>query len=108
MKGSIAKRWSSGEKLLSKDWRHSSLQMIGKHAMYHRIEFARELLAELDIPGEGRIPRVQIEKGTRLRAQIRPYIVESALGPIEVADLLLEDDTVARTVPFASFRFLDE
>jgi hypothetical protein len=76
--------------------------------MYHSIEFARELLAELDVPGEGRIPRVLIEKGTRLKAQIRPYVVESALGPIEVADLMLEDGTIARTVAFASFHFLDE
>ncbi len=76
--------------------------------MYHSIEFRRDLLAELDIPGEGRTPRVLIDKGTRLKAEIRPYVVESTQGPIEVADLLLEDDTVARTVTFASFRFLDE
>jgi hypothetical protein len=76
--------------------------------MYHSIEFARNLLAELDIPGEGRTPRVLIDKGTRLKAEIRPYVVESARGPIEVADLLLEDDTLARAVAFASFRFLDE
>jgi hypothetical protein len=76
--------------------------------MYHSIEIARELLAELEIPGEGRIPRVLIDKGTRLKARVRPYVVESTLGPIEVADLLLEDGTTARTVAFASFRFLDE
>jgi hypothetical protein len=82
--------------------------MVEKHAMYHSIEFARELLAELEIPGEGRVPRVLIEKGTRLKAQIWPYVVESALGPTEVADLLLEDGTIARTVAFASFHFLEE
>jgi hypothetical protein len=76
--------------------------------MYHSIEFKRDLLAELDVPGQGRTPRVLIDKGTRFKAEIRPYVVESAMGPIEVADLLLEDDTVARKVAFASFRFLDE
>jgi hypothetical protein len=76
--------------------------------MYHSIEFERDLLAELDVPGQGRTPRVQIDKGTRLKAEIRPYVVESVLGPIEAADLLLEDGTVARTVTFASFHFLDE
>jgi hypothetical protein len=76
--------------------------------MYHSIEFKRDLLAQLDIPGEGGTPRVLIDKGTRLKAEIRPYVVESTKGPIEVADLLLEDDTVARTVAFASFHFLDE
>ena len=76
--------------------------------MYHSIEFKRNLLAELDIPGEGRTPRVLIDKGTRLKAEIRPYVVESVLGPIEAADLLLEDGTIAHSVAFASFRFLDE
>jgi hypothetical protein len=76
--------------------------------MYHSIEFGRDLLAELDVPGEGRTPRVQIDKGTRLKAEIRPYVVESARGPIEAADLLLEDGTIAHSVAFASFRFLDE
>jgi hypothetical protein len=76
--------------------------------MYHSIEFERDLLAELDVPGEGRTPRVQIDKGTRLKAEIRPYVVESVLGPIEAADLLLEDGTIAHSVAFASFRFLDE
>jgi hypothetical protein len=76
--------------------------------MYHSLEFRRELLADLEIPGEGRVPRVVIDKETRLKAQIRPYVVESALGPVEVADLLLEDGTIARRVSFASFRFLDE
>ena len=76
--------------------------------MYHSLEFRRELLADLEIPGEGRVPRVVIDKETRLKAQIRPYVVESALGPVEVADLLLEDGTIARTVRFSSFRFLDQ
>lgn len=76
--------------------------------MYHSIEFKRDLLAELDIPGEGRTPQVLIDKGTRLKAEIRPYVVESALGPIEAADLLLEDGTIAHRVAFATFRLLDE
>jgi hypothetical protein len=76
--------------------------------MYHSIEFARNLLAELDIPGEGRTPLVLIDKGTRVKAEIRPYVVESVLGPIEAADLWLQDGTIAHRVDFASFRFLDE
>jgi hypothetical protein len=75
--------------------------------MYHRIEFARAVLAERDLPGYGRKPQVVIEKGSRLKAEIQPYVVESVMGPIEVADLLLDDSTIARRVSFASFRFLD-
>ena len=76
--------------------------------MYHSLEFGRQLVADRETPGEGGAPRVVIAKGTRLKAQIRPYVVESVLGPVEVADLLLEDGTIACTVHFSSFRFLDE
>jgi hypothetical protein len=34
-------------------------------------------------------------------------VVESASGPVEAADLLLEDGTVLADVPFASFRFAE-
>ena len=46
-------------------------------------------------------------KGSRLRAQLKPYVVETAGGPVEVADLFFEDGTSARTVPFAGFAFVD-
>jgi hypothetical protein len=52
--------------------------------------------------------QILIKPGTRLRARVRPYVVESMLGPVEAADLFLEDGTLARGVRFASFRFLDE
>jgi hypothetical protein len=40
--------------------------------MYHSIAFERDLLAEIDVPGEGRMPQILIEKGTRLRTEIHP------------------------------------
>jgi hypothetical protein len=43
-----------------------------------------------------------------LSAQIKPYVLESTRGPVEVADLFLEDGSVARAVRFATFKFLDE
>jgi len=76
--------------------------------MFHVIEFIHDVPADLDVPGEGRLPQVLIQQGTRLRAQITPYVHESARGPIEVADLFLEDDTTARGVRFAAFRFADQ
>ena len=76
--------------------------------MYHTIEFRLQGLAELETPGTDRLVQVFIKKGTRVRAHIRPYVVESDQGPIEVADLFSEDGTAARAVRFASFRFLDE
>jgi hypothetical protein len=50
---------------------------------------------------------VRIEKGACRRAQIKPHIVETDEGPVEVADLFFEDGTTIRRVPFAFFQFVD-
>jgi hypothetical protein len=91
--------------------------------MYHTIEFRLAGLAEFEIPGgagtgeargreahgrEAHTEQLVLKRGTRLRARIRPYVVESRDGPIEVADLLLDDGSFSRAVRFAAFRFLDE
>jgi hypothetical protein len=76
--------------------------------MYHTIEFNVGVWADLEIPGRARLERVLIGPGARLRARVKPYVVESSLGPAEVADLILEDDSIARTVSFACFRFAED
>jgi hypothetical protein len=76
--------------------------------MYHNIEFRLKGLAELEIPGKSQLERVVIKQGTRVRADIAPYVDETAWGPIEMADLFLEDGSVARAVRYATFTFLDE
>jgi hypothetical protein len=76
--------------------------------MYHNIEFRLRGLAELEVPGKGQLERLVIKQGTRLSAEIKPYVVETTRGPVEVADLFLEDGSVARSVRFATFRFVDE
>ena len=75
--------------------------------MLHRIEFRWLVLAEVDRPEYAYPQRVVIKEGTQLPAKIKPYVVESPDGPIEVADLYLEDGSLARAVRFAAFRFLD-
>ncbi len=47
-----------------------------------------------------------MKKGTRVRAQVKPYVVEADDGPVEVADLFFEDGTATRAVPFALFSFV--
>jgi hypothetical protein len=76
--------------------------------MYHKIEFRLRAVAAVESAGKARIEQVIIKPGTRLHARVKPYVVESKLGPVEAADLLLEDGSLARGVRFASFRFLDE
>jgi hypothetical protein len=75
--------------------------------MYHVIEFTEALTLDLEISSKHPLERVAVEKGTRQRAQLRPYIVETEDGPAEVADLFFQDGTTARGVAFASFVFVD-
>jgi hypothetical protein len=74
--------------------------------MAHAIEFRLDFNAEVVRPDRSR-QRAVIQSGTRLHANIRPYVVESLNGPVEVADLHFEDGNVARLVRFAAFRFVD-
>jgi hypothetical protein len=76
--------------------------------MYHTIEFRLRGLAELETPGRLHLEQLVIGQGTRLSAQIKPYIVETKRGPVEVADLFLEDGSVARAVRYATFSFVDD
>jgi hypothetical protein len=75
--------------------------------MNHTIEFAVELQADLEISPQQHLERLLLRKGTRLPAQVRPYVVEGDDGPVEVADLFFADGTATRTVPFACFSFVD-
>ena len=76
--------------------------------MNHVIEFRLRGLAELETPGRSHLEQLVIKQGTRLSAQIKPYVVETKRGPVEVADLLFEDGSVARSVRMATFSFVDE
>jgi hypothetical protein len=76
--------------------------------MYHSIEFQLKAVAAVESAENGRMEQVVIAAGTRLQARVKPYVVESDLGPVEVADLFLEDGSVARGVRFAAFSFLDD
>lgn len=75
--------------------------------MYHAIQFTSQCVADLEVSRRQPLERVLIPEGTRLRAQLRPYVIETAYGPLEVADLFLEDDTTVRMIPFACFTFSD-
>ena len=75
--------------------------------MYHTIEFRLRGLAQLESPGKQQLERLVIKQGTRLSAEIKPYVVETTRGPVEVADLFLDDGSVARAVRYATFKFVD-
>jgi hypothetical protein len=73
--------------------------------MFHTIEFTFDSLLDLEVGRRKPLERVLIRRGTRRRAQIRPYVAEEAGELVEMADLYFEDGTVARRVSFACFFF---
>ena len=75
--------------------------------MYHTIEFTEECFVDLEISPMHWLEQLFIHRGTRLQALIKPYVMETADGPYEVADLFFADGTSACTVPFEWFSFVD-
>jgi hypothetical protein len=75
--------------------------------MYHYIEFNTAFTSDLEISPRQRLERLRVQKGTRAHVGLRPYVVETAGGPVEVADLYFEDGTVTRGVRFEKFRFVE-
>lgn len=75
--------------------------------MFHTIEFSVEVHADVETSPKHPLRRVCIHPGTRLKAEIRPYVVEGKKGPVEVADLFFAGGTVTRKVPFKCFSLID-
>jgi hypothetical protein len=75
--------------------------------MYHTIQFCAEFVALPEVVPLGQRRRALIRKDDRLKAQVRPYVVETRRWPAEVADLLFEDGSLARRVPYRCFAFVD-
>jgi len=61
--------------------------------MYHTIEFRADLTADLEVSPKQPLEQLRIRNGTRLKAQVKPSVIESSDGPVEVADLFFEDGT---------------
>jgi hypothetical protein len=75
--------------------------------MYHTIEFAAEFMVDLEVSRKQPLERVLVRRGTRVRAQLRPHVIETENGPVEAADLFFEDGTSARGVRFEWFTFVE-
>jgi hypothetical protein len=75
--------------------------------MYHTIEFLVAFVADLEVSPKHPLERMLIRRGTRLRAEIKPYVVETEDGPVEVADLFFADGTTTRMVRLGRFSFVD-
>jgi hypothetical protein len=89
-------------------YKNKRKEPTGGNEMYHSIEFRLKGLADLEMPGRVQVARVLIKPGTRIKAEITPYVAETPWGPVEMADLHLEDGGIARGVRYATFNFLDD
>jgi len=76
--------------------------------VYHTIQFAVAFEADLEVSRKLPRERVRIRKGERVEAQMRPHVLETENGPVEVADLFFADGSTTRNVPFESFTFVEE
>jgi len=75
--------------------------------MYHTIEFAVKCWIDVEISPKHRLERMRVHKGSRLKAHVRSYVVETVSGPVEVSDLFFEDGSAIRQVPCGCFMFVD-
>jgi hypothetical protein len=75
--------------------------------MYHTIKFDRTLTLVLETSPREPLAEMSIKKGTRLRAQVRPFVLETKNGPVEAADLFFEDGTATRGIYFSFFSFVE-
>jgi hypothetical protein len=75
--------------------------------VYHTIEFNGDLLVDLEVSSKKPLERLRIRKGTRFCVQLKPYVIETPTGPVEVADLFFPDGTATRSVLFACFSFVE-
>jgi hypothetical protein len=75
--------------------------------MYHTIEFSVTGMMDLEVCRKQRLERLCVERGTRIRVELHPYVIEAADGPAEVADLILDNGSITRAVPFAFFTFAE-
>lgn len=75
--------------------------------MYHTIQFDETLTLDMEFSRKQPLERVSIVKGTRLRVQLKPHVMDTEEGPVEMADLFFEDGTATRRVRFASFCFVE-
>jgi hypothetical protein len=74
--------------------------------MVHTIRFRVRFVSDLQRRGQSRLEQVRLEAGYVMYAQVRPWIMETTRGPVEVADLQ-GDDGILLAVPFAAFQFVN-
>jgi hypothetical protein len=79
----------------------------GENGMYHSIKFTSDCRLDLELSPKHWLEETLIQKDIPVTAQIKPYVLETADGPVEVADLFFADGTATRRVRFDRFCFVE-
>jgi hypothetical protein len=80
---------------------------VGDQAMYHTIEFDVDILVDMEGSHQHWLVSVLLNRATRVQARLKPSVVETVDGPLEVVDLFFEEGVLARGMPFQFFRLVD-
>lgn len=75
--------------------------------MNHRLRFRGEYELDLQVSGKARLEKVRMRDGEVIEAMLRPRVVETPEGPVEVADLQLDGGTLLG-VRMECFRFVED
>jgi hypothetical protein len=75
--------------------------------MYHTIEFPADVIVDLEVSRNQPLEKVRFQKGTRVQVEIKPYVIETKKGLVEVADLFFDNGRISRRMPFAKFVLVD-
>ena len=75
--------------------------------MHHRLLFRGDYELDLQVSGKTRLEKVMMRDGEVVEATVQPHVVESADGPVEVADLQLGGGTLMG-VRMECFRFFED
>lgn len=71
--------------------------------MYHTIEFVVDFVADIEVSPRKPLEQMRIVAGSRRCAELKPHVVETSKGPVEVADLFFEDGTSTRMIAYSCF-----
>lgn len=74
--------------------------------MKHEIEFVHGCLVDGCKSGQTLNERIKLDRGQKFFVELRPGILESPNGPLEVATLYCDHD-VFLNVPYEFFRFVE-
>jgi hypothetical protein len=75
--------------------------------MSHQLQFQADCKLNLLLPNSRKLQKVLVEQGNVIEAGVFPYIQEAEEGPVEVADLCLDQIGVLLAVRMACFRFVE-